>query len=152
MFEIIEDDLSSQKSRDLIAFHLAGMSDSVPDDAIFLDLSDLQQPGVTVWSAWENTKIASIGALKMLSDGTAEIKSMRTHPEFVGRGAGGLILKTMIAAASSRGIRRISLETGSGSSFAAAYALYEKHGFKKGDAYSTHKQTEFNHFLHLDLD
>jgi putative acetyltransferase len=151
MFDIIEDDLSREQSRDLIAFHLAGMSESVPDNAKFLGLSDLQQPEVTVWSAWENSKIASIGALKMLPDGTAEIKSMRTHPDFVGRGAGGIILKTIIAAASSRGIRRISLETGSGGSFAAAYALYEKHGFKKGDVYSTHKQTEFNHFLHLDL-
>jgi hypothetical protein len=39
---------------------------------------------VTVWSAWENAKIASIGALKMLPDGTAEIKSMRTHPVLSG--------------------------------------------------------------------
>ncbi|MHA7817539.1 MAG: GNAT family N-acetyltransferase [Pseudohaliea sp.] len=151
MFDITEDDLSSEQSRNLIALHLAGMSEDVPDDAKFLDLSDLLQPEVTVWSAWHNSKIASIGALKMLADGTAEIKSMRTHPDFVGHGAASIILKTIIAAASSRGIHRISLETGSGASFGAAYALYEKHGFKKGEAYSTHKQTEFNHFLHLDL-
>ena len=151
MFDVVEDDLSGEQSQDLIAFHLAGMNENVPDDAAFLGLSDLQRPEVTVWSAWENAKIASIGALKMLPDGTAEIKSMRTHPDFVGRGAGAIILKTIIAAASSRGVRRLSLETGSGSSFHAALALYQKHGFKKGEAYSSHTQTEFNLFLHLKL-
>jgi hypothetical protein len=69
MFDVIEDDLSSEKSRDLIAFLRAGMSESGPDDAEFLGLCDLQQPEVTVWSAWQNSKIASIGALKMLPDG-----------------------------------------------------------------------------------
>jgi putative acetyltransferase len=54
---------------------------------------------VTVWSAWENAKIASIGALKMLPDGTAEIKSMRTHPVLSGVVPGAIILKTIIAAA-----------------------------------------------------
>ena len=70
---------------------------------------------------------------------------------FVGRGADAIILKTTIAAASSRGVRRLSLETGSGSFFHAALAWYQKHGFTKGEAYSSHTQTEFNLFLHLKL-
>jgi putative acetyltransferase len=151
MFEIVEDDLTNPQSRALIALHLAGMSETVPEGATFLGLSDLERPEVTVWSAWENSKIASIGALKMLPDGTGEIKSMRTHPDFAGRGAGAVILKTIVAAGTARGLRRLSLETGSGSAFAAAMALYQKYGFRKGEAYSTHEQTEFNHFLHLDL-
>ena len=151
MFEVIEDDLTNTQSRELIAFHLAGMNENVPPGATFLGLSDLQRPDVTVWSAWEDSRIASIGALKMLPDGTGEIKSMRTHPDFVGRGAGAIILKKIILAATSRGLRRLSLETGSGGSFEAALALYQKYGFKKGEAYSSHVQTEFNHFLHLDL-
>uniref|UniRef100_A0A8H7TMR3 N-acetyltransferase domain-containing protein n=1 Tax=Bionectria ochroleuca TaxID=29856 RepID=A0A8H7TMR3_BIOOC len=151
MFNVIEDDLTSTQSRDLIAFHLAGMSESVPPGAVFLGLADLQQPEVTVWSAWEDTRIASIGALKILPDGTGEIKSMRTHPDFVGRGAGATILKTIIKAATARDLRRLSLETGSGSAFEAPLAFYQKFGFKKGASYSTYQQTEFNHFLHLDL-
>jgi putative acetyltransferase len=151
MFNVIEDDLTSTQSRELIAFHLAGMSESVPPGAVFLGLADLQQPEVTVWSAWEDTRIASIGALKILPDGTGEIKSMRTHPDFVGRGAGATILKTIIKAATARDLRRLSLETGSGSAFEAPLAFYQKFGFKKGASYSTYQQTEFNHFLHLDL-
>jgi putative acetyltransferase len=151
MFDVIEDDLSSPQSRDLIALHLAGMNESVPPGARFLDLSDLQRPEVTVWSAWEGTRIAGIGALKVLADGNGEIKSMRTHPDYLGRGAGACILRAIIASASSRGLRRLSLETGSGDAFAAALALYQRYGFEEGEAYSTHRKTEFNHFLHLTL-
>lgn len=151
MLDVIQDDLTNPQTRDLIAFHLAGMSENVPEGATFLDLSALERPDVTVWTAWEHGKIASVGALKLLGDGTGEIKSMRTHPDFIGRGAGAIILKTIIAAGRDRRLNRLSLETGSGDAFAAAMALYVKHGFRKGEAYSTHVQTEFNHFLHLDL-
>lgn len=151
MFDVIEDDLTHEQSRELVAFHLSGMNADVPPGATFLGLTDLQRPEVTVWSAWEAGRIASIGALKRLPDGSGEIKSMRTHPDFTGRGAGAVILKTIIAAARERGLYRLSLETGSGASFAAAFALYQKFGFRKGEAYSTHEQTAFNHFLHLDL-
>ena len=151
MFDVIEDDLSRPQSRDLIALHLAGMNETVPVGARFLDLSDLQRPDVMVWSAWEGSRIASIGALKALPDGNGEIKSMRTHPDFLGRGAGACILKFIITAASSRGLQRLSLETGSGKAFRAAMALYQRYGFVEGEAYANHKKTTFNHFLHLDL-
>ena len=38
--DVVEDDLSGEQSQDLIAFHLAGMNENVPDDAAFLGLSD----------------------------------------------------------------------------------------------------------------
>jgi putative acetyltransferase len=151
MLMVREDDLCDQQSRDLIALHLAGMGANVPPGALFLGLADLQRPEVTVWSVWESSSIAGIGALKMLRDGTGEIKSMRTHPDFTGRGVGARILTTIIKAAKARGIPRLSLETGSGPSFEAALSLYEKFGFRKGEAYSGYRQTDFNHFMHLDL-
>jgi putative acetyltransferase len=152
MLRVREDDLSDPQSRDLVALHLAGMGATVPLGAVFLDLSDLQRSDVTVWSAWDGSRITSIGALKALRDGTGEIKSMRTHPDFTGRGAGTRILETIIEAAKARGIRRLSLETGSGPAFEAARSFYEKFGFRKGEAYSGYEQTDFNNFLHLDLD
>jgi putative acetyltransferase len=151
MMTVRENDLSDQQSRDLIALHLAGMAANVPPGALFLGLSDLQRPEVTVWSVWDGLRIAGIGALKILPDGNGEIKSMRTHPDFTGRGVGACILRTIINAAKARGIPRLSLETGSGPSFQAAYSLYEKFGFRKGGAYAGYKQTDFNHVMHLDL-
>ena len=152
MLTVREEDLSDRQSRDLIALHLAEMETNVPPGALFLDLSELRRPDVTVWSAWDGSKIAGIGALKMLPDGTGEIKSMRTHPDVVGRGAGTRILTTIIDAARARGLRRLSLETGSGPSFQAARSMYERFGFRKGEDYAGHEQTDFNHFLHLGLE
>ena len=55
----------------------------------------------------------------MLDAENAEIKSMRTHTDFLRMGAGTAILEQIIATAKARGVRRLSLETGSGP------ALYE---------------------------
>lgn len=151
MFDVIEDDLLDPQAQDLIAFHLAGMAENVPPGATFLGLTELKRPEVTVFSAWEDNKIASVGALKQLDDGTGEIKSMRTHPDFADRGAGAVILRAIIDAGKARGLRRLSLQTGSGPAFEAAIGLYKKSGFRKGEAYSTQTQTGFNHFFHLDL-
>jgi putative acetyltransferase len=146
-----EDNLSNPQSRDLVTLHLAGMGDDVPPGAVFLGMSDLQSPAVTVWTAWDEDRIAGIGALKRLPDGSGEIKSMRTHPDFLGCGVGKLILQTIVEAGRNRGLIRLSLETGSGAAFEAAWTLYERFGFREGEPYAGYAKTDFNHFLHLDL-
>lgn len=152
MFQIRVDDLSDIQTRGLLALHLAGMQANSPPEAVFaLDLSGLQTPEVTVWSAWEGDAIASIGALKRLPDGGAEVKSMRTHPDHLRKGAAAALLETIIASARAEGISRLSLETGSGDAFEPALALYRRRGFANGDAFSDYTASEFNQFLHLDL-
>lgn len=152
MYQIRKDDLSGAPTRALLALHLAGMHANSPPEAVFaLDLSGLQVPEVTVWSAWQGDRIASIGALKMLSAEQAEIKSMRTHPDFLRQGAGAAVLATIIATARERGLKRLSLETGSGPSFDPALTLYRRHGFANGPAFGGYEASAFNQFLHLDL-
>ena len=152
MFELREDDLSGEQSRALLALHLAGMHADSPAGSVFaLDLSGLERPEVTVWSAWAGGRIASIGALKMLEGARAEIKSMRTHPDFLRRGAGAAILDRIVATARSRGVATLSLETGSGAAFEPALALYRRRGFANGAPFSDYEQSGFNQFLHLPL-
>ncbi len=152
-FDIREDDLSGEETRKLLALHLAGMrADSPPDNVHALDLTGLTASDVTVWTAWEGTRAAAVGALKMLPDGTAEVKSMRTHPDFLRQGAARAILETIIAAASARGVRRLSLETGSAPSFEPAVALYRRYGFRDGPSFSHYAAGGFSRFLHLDID
>lgn len=50
-----------------------------------------------------------------------------------------------------RGLTQLSLETGSGPAFEPALALYRKHGFVDGDAFSDYEPSTFNKFLHLPL-
>ncbi len=152
MFDIREDDLSGDRVRVLLARHMAAMHENSPQGSVFaLDLSALQGPGVTVWTAWRGPDLASVGALKWLADGNGEVKSMRTHPDFLRMGAAAAVLETVIATARARGARRLSLETGSGPAFEPALALYRRRGFQNGEAFAAYSQSEFNQFLYLDL-
>ena len=73
-----EDDLTGQRVRDLLALHLAGMHATSPPENVFaLDLSGLQQPEITVWTAWRGEAIAGVGALKDHGDGLGEILGAR---------------------------------------------------------------------------
>lgn len=152
MLTIREDDLSGRPTRDLLALHLSGMQAHSPAGHVHaLDLSGLQTPDVTVWTAWRGDAVAGIGALKMLGDGSAEIKSMRTHPDHLRQGVAAAILDTIIGEARQRGVTRLSLETGSGEAFEPALTLYRRRGFTSGGAFSDYVASDFNQFMHLDL-
>ena len=152
MFVIRQDDLSGEATRALLALHLSGMHASSPPGHVFaLDLSGLQKPDVTVWTAWEREEIAGIGALKALDDRAGEVKSMRTHPDHLRKGVAAAILERIIQEARSRSFNRLSLETGCGPAFEPALALYRNRGFVNGEAFADYKPSEFCQFLHLDL-
>ena len=152
MLIISEDDLASEGTKSLLALHLAGMHTNSPPGHVFaLDLSGLQSAQVTVWTARENGKTIGIAALKALGDGSGELKSMRTHPDFLRRGVGATLLEHVIDQARRRGFNRLSLETGCGPAFDAALALYRKRGFQDGEAFADYEKSEFNQFLHLRL-
>jgi putative acetyltransferase len=151
-WEIHVDDLSSDAARDLIRLHVEGMRGHSPPGNVFaLDLSGLVEPNVTVLTAWLGGKIAGIGALKELGDGAGEVKSMRTHPDFLRRGVASALLERIIETARAKGMVRLSLETGSGSYFAPALSLYRRRGFVDGNEFAEYKPSAFNQFLHLTL-
>ena len=151
-FAIREDDLSSVATRELLRLLLEGMHATSPPGSVFaLDLAGLRASGVTVWTVWIGDAVAGIGALKDLGDRTGEIKSMRTHPGFLRRGIASALLDHIIDVARTRGMTRLSLETGSGPSFEPALALYRRRGFVDGDEFAQYKRSPFNQFLHLGL-
>lgn len=146
------DDLSNPATQALLRLHLSGMHANSPPGHVFaLDLSGLKAPNVNVWSAWNGDDICGIGALKQLDSNEGEIKSMRTHPDYLRRGVAAALLEHMIDEARRRGLRRLSLETGSGDSFEPALALYRRRGFVNGEAFSDYQKSDFNQFLHLQL-
>jgi putative acetyltransferase len=153
MFEIREDDLSSEPVRRLISLHLAGMHANSPPEHIFaLDQSGLRAPGITVWSVWQGEELAGIGALKALGADSGEIKSMRTDPKHLRKGVATSLLTHIISEARRRSYSRLSLETGRGPAFEPALTLYRKHGFANGAAFGDYAASDFNQFLHLELD
>jgi putative acetyltransferase len=155
MTRIVIDDLSGEATRALLAFHHQQMhAASPPGTAFALDLSGLQQPNITVWTLRDGKAVLGIGALKALPDGTAELKSMRTHPDHLRKGVARTLLEHIIAEAKTRGLTRLSLETGTGPDFEAALALYRQRGFAEGEAfgdYASVADSGFNRFFHLEL-
>ena len=111
----------------------------------------LQTPDITVFSAWDGEVLCGVGALRRLDGLTGEIKSMRTHPDHLGRGVGSAVLAAIMDEARARGLNRLSLETGSGPAFEAALSLYRRRGFVSGPAFGDYVGSDFNQFLHLDL-
>ncbi len=149
---IIEDDLSDDRVRALLAYHFEMMHEnSPPGMAYVLDVDGLKAPEMSFWSAWDGDALLGFGALKELEPGWGEIKSMRTHPDHLGKRVGAAILDHIIAVAKARGYKRLSLETGSTPTFLAAIALYKKRGFESGEAFAGYATSDFNQFLHLDL-
>src|ERR1700722_15432260 len=140
MFDIQEDDLSGEATRDLLRIHLEGMHAASPPGSVFaLDLSGLRNPQVTVWNVREGEHVVGIGALKALGADCGEIKSMRTHPDHLRKGVAALLLDPLIAEARARGWRRLSLETGRGGVFEPALALYRSRGFVAGEAFGDYE-------------
>jgi putative acetyltransferase len=151
-WDIRKEDLSSEGARDLVRLHLEGMHAHSPPGGVFaLDFSGLMAREVTLWAAWQADKIAGIGALKDLGRGAGELKSMRTHPKFLRRGVAAALLEHIIGVARAAGMKRLSLETGSGVYFEPALSLYRRRGFVNGDQFADYERTAFNQFLHLNL-
>jgi putative acetyltransferase len=125
------DDLSDPRIARFLEEHLNDMQSVTPPESCHaLDLDALRRPEITFWSVWNDDELVGCGALKMLTDIHAELKSMRTSAKHRGTGLGTMLLQHIISEARRRGIQQISLETGAIPFFDAARALYEKNGFE----------------------
>ncbi len=136
----------------LVRLHLAGMYEASPPDQVFaLDMSGLERPDVHLFIAWVKGRAAAMGALKLLNGEAGELKSMRTHPDFLRQGIAAQLLEHLIALARHKGLRKLSLETGSGPAFEPALGLYRQRGFVDGGPFADYVPSAFSQFLHLTL-
>lgn len=150
--DIRQDDLTGAATQSLLRLHLAGMHANTPAGHVHaLDLSGLQKPEITVWTAWQGETILAVGALKRLDRKCGEVKSMRTHPDHLRRGIAARLLDHIIDVSRSEGLSRLSLETGAGPAFEPALALYRRRGFVNGSAFADYSPGPHSQFLHLDL-
>lgn len=138
--------------REMIAYHQRDMlAVSPPGTSFALDVSGLSGPGVTLLGAWESQSLIAIGAMKRMSPTHAELKSMRTHPAHLGKGAAKAILDALVALARTEGIERLSLETGTSAEFAPAMRLYQRYGFAPGAAFADYANGPHNQCWHMRL-
>jgi putative acetyltransferase len=145
-------DLTDPRVVDLLHCHLTNsQTHSGPGSSHALGLKGLQSSDITFWTAWDREALVAIGALKRLSEDHGEVKSMRTVQAAQRKGTGSAMLRHIISVARSRGISRLSLETGSWDYFRPAVALYRKHGFIECRPFADYVSDPNSIFMTLDL-
>ena len=147
-WRIVEDDLSGAAIRALLEEHFAGMLANSPAGSChFLDFDGLRAGNVTFWSIHRGNDLAGCGALKILDSGHGEIKSMRTAVDFLRQGVAARMLDHVMAEARVRGLKRLSLETGSSPAFEPALALYRRYGFADCEPFADYRPDPFSRFM-----
>ena len=92
------------------------------------------------------------GALKFLDKHHGEFKSIRVADKFKGKDKGIKIINHLIEQASKLGIKKLSIETGSGEFFEPARKLFKKCGFKDCKPFAHYKEDPNSCYMNLPLD
>ena len=129
----------------------AARAQTAPGSAHALDLAGLRAPDAAFWTGWDGDTPVATGALKTISPDHGEVKSMHTLQTTRRRGYGGRMLSHIITAARARGMKRLSLETGSWDYFKPAHALYQAHGFVRCGPFEGYVEDPNSLFWTLDL-
>jgi putative acetyltransferase len=142
---IVEDDLSGPEIAALLRLHLEEMhSWSPPESVHAMPIERLRADDVTFFSAWAGEVLAGCGAIKQIDPRHGELKSMRAHPDWRGKGVGKAILDHLLAVARERGYCRVSLETGRPEAFLPARELYRSHGFAECPPFADYTDDPFS--------
>jgi putative acetyltransferase len=150
--QITPGDLTDERVIDLLHHHLSNSrAHTAPGSAHALDLKGLQSLDITFWTAWDGETLIATGALKQLSHDHGEIKSMHTVSAARRNGVGSAMLQHIVAFARSRGMSRLSLETGSWDYFQPAVALYRRHGFVECPPFGDYVPDPNSIFITLEL-
>jgi ribosomal protein S18 acetylase RimI-like enzyme len=96
------------------------------DDLEDIPANYLRARGDFIVGTWDD-RVVAMGALRRVSDDTAEIKRMRVHPDFQRRGLGNAILRELEHTADELGYSRAVLDTTVNQ--VPAQNFYQKHGY-----------------------
>ena len=132
MITIRQADPGAPDLRALIEANLSHGADAAPAESDHtFGVDQLQAPGIRFWALYENDAPLGCGALKQLSDGSAEVKSVYVSEAARGRGLARQIMDHLAQDAQATGVTALVLETGSDllPEYDAARALYEKLGY-----------------------
>ena len=149
---IVDGGLDDPRVVALLQLHLTrARAETARGSAHALDLTALRAPEVSFWSVWESDELLAVGALKQLSAEHGEVKSMHTAEAARGRGVGSALVRHIMAEARTRGMRRLSLETGSWPYFLPARALYARHGFVECGPFGDYRDDPNSVFMTIEL-
>ncbi len=150
--DIAIDNLQDKEVLTLLEEHLVDMHANSPAGSMHaLDVHSLKAADITFWCAREGGEPVGCIAMKELHATKAEIKSMRTTASSRGNGVGTALLEHLLREASSRGYKKLSLETGSHDFFKPACTLYEKFGFEYCEPFGEYAEDPNSLFMELNF-
>ena len=124
---------------------------SPPGSTHVLDIDGLKVPSIKFWSLWENDELIGCGALKFLDENHGEFKSIRVADKFRKKGTGEKIFDHLIKKVKEIGIKKISIETGSGKYFEPARKLFKKFKFQLCKPFAHYKDDPNSCFYTKDI-
>ncbi|WP_229855935.1 GNAT family N-acetyltransferase [Nocardioides flavus (ex Wang et al. 2016)] len=150
--QISRADFADPRLAAFLQAHLDDMEPTAPPESRHaLDLAALQGHGVRLWVGTEGGDLVGTAALAALEGRHEELKSMRTAPQVRGRGVATRMLDHVLADARSRGVERVSLETGSMAFFEPARRFYARAGFVVCPPFGAYADDPLSTFMTLDL-
>lgn len=154
MIDIRLADPGADDVRPLIQAHLAHSQDAGPDESNHtMGVDDLREPGVRFWVLYDTGTPLGCGALKVLEDGTAEIKSVHVAAAARGRGLARDLMTHLETQARRSGATALVLETGAAhlEEYSAARKLYETLGYRYCGPICGYHDDPNSAFMRLDL-
>lgn len=141
-------DLDDVRVTDLLVSHAErAIAETARGSAHALDLAAFRDPSITLWTAWEGDNLLGVGAMKQLNGTEGELKSFHTVEAARGRGIAGKLVDEIVSFARSKGLTRLSLETGSWPYFTAARAFYSSKGFVECGPFNDYVEDENSVFM-----
>ena len=148
----LENNFDHPEVNDLLIKHFIELRSVSPEgSAHVLDIPGLKVSSIKFWSLWDENQLIGCGALKFLDETHGEFKSIRVADKFRGKGAGEKIISHLIAEAKKIGIKKLSVETGTGEFFSSARKLFQKFGFKKCEPFAHYKEDPNSCYFNLEI-
>ena len=148
----IEGNFNNPKVNELLTKHFIELRSVSPAGSTHvLDITGLKDQSIKFWSLWDNDELIGCGALKFLDKIHGEFKSIRVVDKFRKKGVGEKIINYLIEEAKKLGIKKLSIETGSGKFFAPARKLFVNFGFQPCLPFAHYKEDPNSCFYTKDL-
>jgi len=117
-----------------------------------LGLAELRRPNIQMFVARDNNQaLMGFAALKTLNARHGEIKSVRTHDDYLRKGVSRALMVHIEDIARQAGLSELYLETHNTPQYAAACRLYENLGYSYCGPFGDYSQNPRNVFMRKTL-
>ena len=148
----LENNFDHPEVNSLLTKHFIELRSVSPEgSAHVLDIPGLKISSIKFWSLWDNDHLIGCGALKFLSEKHGEFKSIRVADKHRKKGMGEKIILHLITEAKKIGIKKLSVETGTGEFFLPARKLFMKFGFKSCKPFAHYKEDPNSCYFDLEI-